>query len=617
MTHNGVGLTVTRAAWIAATAALVAHAGCLFARLVYDDQVLLGSVPFLSDWRSLFRMWSPEWYWNSGELSWRPLTVALHVVERRLLGDSLPALHAVSWLVHGAAAWLCVRWLAAMALPPVAALAGGLVLAVHPVGVEAVIMITFVEDPLVTALLLAGAWIAARGPRGSGQAVGLAALAFAAMGAKESGLLALPLWALAAVGGARGRGERPAWRPWLPAIAAVGSATVLYALLRFGVFVNPTASVPRLRDSLGPLLAADCWILGQYAVVLLVPLRLCIDWTVPHPLPWHGLLLGVLALGAAAGLAWRFRRDARGVPLGIAWAALALAPVMNLVPLSIPAAERFLYLPLAGLGWAVAAGVARLSIAPVEVRRAVLGVAAILPTLWTLRDWMRAPDFRNRIALWTATAAANPESPRAAMMLAGAVIELEGADPAQRRAALERAARIYREEVLAKWPADQNVRLHLAVALMQLAQADREAGRDDGPRLAEADRLLREHCERWPNDHRGWLNLAQLAHVSGQLALERQMLERAIAAEPVASPPYASLAFRLGTQGRYADGLAALDRAPPQARATPIWAAERVKLLATLGRVDEARAVLADALDRWPDHAVLRPIAAELDRGGR
>ena len=608
MTQDGPRLSAAEAATFAAVAALVAHAGCLIAGLVYDDQVLLGSVPFLSDWRSLFRMWSPEWYWNSGELSWRPLTVALHIIERRLLGDWLPALHGVSWLIHGAAAWLCARWLCALALPPVAALAGALVLALHPVGFEAVVMITFVEDPLVTSLLLWGAWIAAHGPGSWRQAGGLGALALAAMGVKESGLLALPLWALSAWGGAVARGSKPEWRPWLPAVVAVAAATALYALLRFAVFVNPHASVPSLRDSLGGLLAADLWIVGQYAVVLLVPLRLCIDWTVPHELPWGGLLLGVLAVGAAAGLMWRFRRDAPGVALGLTWAALALAPVMNLVPLSIPAAERFLYLPLAGLAWAVAAGVARLSAAPSEARRRVVVAAAALPLLWTMRDWWRAPDFRSRIDLWTATAATNPDSARAAMMLAGAVVEVDRD--------LARAARIYRE-VLARWPADQNVRLHLAVALIQLAQAEGEGSPKAGAHLAEADRVLRDHTEHWPKDHRGWLSLAQLAHMTGRPELERQMIERAIAAEPVASPPYASLAFRLGTQGRYADGLGALDRAPPQARATPIWAAERVKLLAMLGRVAEARAALADALDRWPDHAALLPIAAELAQGGR
>lgn len=606
MTPSGPALTTTRAAALAALAALVAHAGCLFAGLVYDDQVLLGSVPFLSDWRSLFRMWSPEWYWNSGELSWRPLTVALHVLERRLLGDWLPALHAVSWLVHGAAAWLCARWLAAMALPPAAALAGALVLAAHPVGVEAVVLITFVEDPLVTALLLGGAWIVARGPRGLGQAIALAGLALAAMGVKESGLLAMPLWTLAVVGGALGRGTRPDWRPWWPALAGVSAATLLYGALRFVVFINPHASVPPLRNGLDALFAADCWILGEYAVALLVPLRLCIDWTVPppHELPWTGLALGVLAMGAAAGLAWRFRRDAPGVSLGIAWAALSLAPVMNLVPLSIPAAERFLYLPLAGLAWAVASGVARLSVAPTPARRRVLASVALLPALWTLRDWWRAPEFRDRISLWTATAASNPDSARAAMMLAGAVVELDRD--------LERAARIYRK-VLQRWPADQNVRLHLSVALMQMAEAERGQGRDVGARLSEADRLLREHTERWPKDHRGWLNRAQLMHVNRQPGPERDMLEQAIVAEPVASPPYASLAFRLATQGRFTDALIALDRAPPQARATPIYAAERVKILAELGRVPEARDTMREALDRWPGHPALVPIAERLD----
>ena len=91
----GEGLTAKRAAAYAALAACLAHVGCLFAGLVYDDQQLMGSItargivggtPFLADAGSIARLFSPEWYFQSSELSWRPLTVALHILQRNLLG---------------------------------------------------------------------------------------------------------------------------------------------------------------------------------------------------------------------------------------------------------------------------------------------------------------------------------------------------------------------------------------------------------------------------------------------------------------------------------------------------------------------------------------------------
>jgi predicted Zn-dependent protease len=165
--------------------------------------------------------------------------------------------------------------------------------------------------------------------------------------------------------------------------------------------------------------------------------------------------------------------------------------------------------------------------------------------------------------------------------------------------------------VLAKWPHEPNVRNYIAGTLIQLAETTRQRDPRADLRawLDEADSMLQEQCRRTPDDVTAWLARAQLAHIRGQARVEREMFERAIQATPHAAMPYAQLANRLGQQGRFADALAVLERAPPRARANPVYVNEQVQLLAQTNRVAEAVEALRDGLARWPDNPMLRHLA--------
>jgi hypothetical protein len=92
------------------------------------------------------------------------------------------------------------------------------------------------------------------------------------------------------------------------------------------------------------------------------------------------------------------------------------------------------------------------------------------------------------------------------------------------------------------------------------------------------------------------------------------MIDGAVAAAPKNPMPLAALMSYLGFRKRFGEALAAFERAPEQALAAPIVAAERGKLLAMLGREAEARQVIAEARTRWGDAPTLMEVWRALDR---
>lgn len=542
-----------RAAALAAGAAAAAHCGALGAGFVFDDGVYYADSAFLQSLGNLFRV-AGAGYWESGELSWRPVAVALQLLQRTCIGAN-PAAHAVSVALHAAVAWLLARLLMDLKLPAAAAAAGAALFAVHPALTEAVVQVSFAEDLWAALFLLLSARLIARGPGGPGRAAAAAGLALLAMGSKESALIFPLCWWLVA------RRDAERWREgWKPTAVAGGAALALFVLLRFVVFRNPH---PSGVGQLPNLVTGDLWILGRYAQVLLWPWTLLADYGVPNPAPVGGWILGVVAVAAGGGLAW-WRPEARP---GLLWFGAALLPVMNLVALSSPAAERFLYLPAIGLAWAVAAWLAA---APEERRPALLYAVGALCLVAAVRTQVRARDYDSNEALWTATLRANPASVRALQNLG--TIRLEQGQP-------EEAVLLFRER-LKRYPDQPDGRFSLALGMRQWAVAAGPGSLDFAKRLAEAERLLREELKRWPEAWKARVLLADL---------------------------------QIG-KGRFAEALAELARVAPEHHGSIHFLQTRITALARAGRGEEARRVLAEAQRLHPGHPGLQALAQALGR---
>jgi tetratricopeptide (TPR) repeat protein len=266
---------------------------------------------------------------------------------------------------------------------------------VHPVVTEAVCEPTFREDLLVAACTLGALLLAMRHdpatPNGDRwRALGCAGLCFLAVASKESGIaapgvLAVYWWVQRSILSAhasglsghpgtlsahasgfrnappkeaRGVSRRDGSSFWMLAVGGGAAAGVAFLAARF--LLEPAQSAifeakPQYPGgSFWAAMAIEPRILALYAQLVVLPVNLCADYglySVRHlPLP---AALVILA-GLVAAAVFAIRADRR-LALACAIIVLPLIPVSNLFPIYRAAADRYLYLPMAGvalgLGW--------------------------------------------------------------------------------------------------------------------------------------------------------------------------------------------------------------------------------------------------------------------------
>lgn len=291
-----------------------------------------------------------------------------------------------------------------------------LLFALHPLAVETVAAVNFSSDLLVTfftllALLAAIAFRAENARAAWLMGIAGTLCAFAAVACKESGTAACAVlvvyWLLFR--------RHEALRPWLLFLAAAVLVTGAFMVARFlaapapvpadgapavypgGSFFQALLIQPRLR----------VFMLGK----ILCPVSLSADYTIEN-LDGLSLALALPILAAVfAFQAWLAMKSRIGA-MGVALYWLGLATVSDLVPLYHFLADRFYYLPLAGVAMQLFALL--LMVLPA---RTGFGVAlapcfvAVVPMLWL--GVLRQEVFASNLSLWGDTAQVSPTSMRA------------------------------------------------------------------------------------------------------------------------------------------------------------------------------------------------------------
>ncbi len=233
------------------------------------------------------------------------------------------------------------------------------------------------------------------------------ALAVAAMLAKEMAVTEPALLVLAAIAvGGEWRGRRLRWLVAAHALIAVG-----YVALRTHV-VGALGQEPITAATLRDGLRDAPWLLAHYLWISVAPLGHAASYRVPPP-STPMLVLTVAALAVAAVLALRWRRN---VAVGLAWFAVALAPVLHLVPLWADLADRFALFPTVGLALALAA-----AIAPVRRRFAVALLAAAV-LVYSAASFLEALPWRSDALLWRYAVDRQPDAPLARANLAAVLL---------------------------------------------------------------------------------------------------------------------------------------------------------------------------------------------------
>lgn len=492
-------MTETRKLYVAvALCAIVVHLGALWNQFALDDRLIVVFNPLV---QSLSGVWSafaaPYWPANLGGLVYRPIPIASYALDYQL--HSAAWFHLVNLLWH-AAVTVTVTALARRWTSTTAALAAGLLFAVHPVHVEVIASVVGRADLMATLGTCLAVYAAV-----AYDSIGWSA-AFLAFGilSKESAAATPALIALAwIVGLVRPPRRRMIWygASWL-AIA------VLYAALRWTV-LHPYQGFPNLAPQFidqSPL-AIRYTAVAEFADVvrlLLFPLHLQADYsplervTVTSPLT-GAFLLGLLCFAAWTALftlAWRSGR--RVEAFGLGWIAVAYLPVANLViPHGVVMAERLLYLPSVGLALAAGAALDRLP------RRTWAVALSTLVIAGGIRSAVRVPVWRNNQTAALAMIADAPLSYRSWDYLGWEYLWAHRDERALE--SFRRSASIYRDD--ARMPL---AAAHMAYVLGRPALAD--------SLLQRADSI----CPRCPTAYH---NQAGAARLRGDSAAARFLLD--------------------------------------------------------------------------------------------
>jgi tetratricopeptide (TPR) repeat protein len=268
---------------------------------------------------------------------------------------------------------------------------------------------------------------------------------------------------------------------------------------------------------------------------------------------------------AVAGLA--SLRRAPLAAIGLLWAFVSLAPVLNVLPVGVLMAERFLYLGSVGFclwagGWPSAlAERAALAGGPWPARaRWIPAASLLLLALLATRTVLRNAEWRDPLSLYQA--------------------ELRHA------------------------PRDVTVNNNLAVAWL---------GRGEPRRAAER---LAVALEVAPFYWRAHVNLGIARHRLGDLAGARAAFAAASRIAPAEGSPHYFDALVLVEQGADEAALAELARAATLDRHDPRIPLEQGRLLARLGRLDEARGRLQQALALDPRQEEARRLLETLPPRG-
>lgn len=258
-----------------------------------------------------------------------------------------------------------------------------------------------------------------------------------------------------------------------------------------------------------------------------------------------------------------------------AWFFVILAPSSSFVPLlSQMRAEHRMYLPLAAVVVAAAAGLWRLN------GRAAVWLAGLWAVALGAATVARNHDYRTELALWTDTVAKAPGNARARHNLG-----LNLAQAGDREGALREQAEAIRLN-------PQYVDAHLARAALLL-----EAGR-----LAEAREHIAAAIRHGPVGANAHNNLGHVLMLSGDHALAAEVFEDAVRLDPKNHEAHNNLGYCLAAQGRLEEAIAHFRRSVElQPEATAYLNLGDALLKA--GRADEGLASLEAALQLRPDLA--------------
>lgn len=386
-------------------AATSVYGGTLSGSFVYDDIHLILENPFIKNphlWRRIF-LGSLFAFDGPGAQTgyYRPLTVFSYWLVCRVSGFNPFGYHLLLLALYALSVWVVYRIGQKFLQNDLAAFAGALLWAVHPLHVEVVAWVSSLSDVGCTLFCLLAFWLFLRAedhaPANFRWHLAAAAVYFPALFFKEVAL-SLPLvllvywfcnrsaesWVRRAIH----------WTPYVGAV--VLCAAIRYALM--GRFAGNSI----LRNLSGKVILAAIALLGQHAKLFFWPVNLSefrdFDLVASMRSPWAWAVLLVLVVACL------FRRRNPRLSFLVLWWAAALVPCLNYRLLTVPlVADRFSY--FASVGLCLALGYLAFAWLPAHFPSAgrswaVGGALAVIAVLWAVQTMRMVPHWRDNDSLF-------------------------------------------------------------------------------------------------------------------------------------------------------------------------------------------------------------------------
>lgn len=339
---------------IAALFAIIVYLNTLGHGFVFDDRKFIVLNTFIQDWHSLFRIFTYDYLmhiWEDLDVN-RPLMVISLISDYSIWKLNPMGYHFTNLVLHVANTITFLCLLNLISVGNRIALISSIIFAIHPVHIQAVNAINFREDLMVTFFYLLSLICFIRGLNsGVGKRDFILSLLFyfLALLSKETALtlpiicfLYLMVW------------KKERLPKWVPASCFI--VTTFYLLFIFYATGLSGGIMVYYEESLFERLYASLITFGRYLWLLIFPIGLTPDYVLKPFLDFTlKNMLSVLAvLVLVIWCLYRIIFKPDMITYFISWFFITLLPVMNLMPILNPVAERYIYLPSIGLITAIA-----------------------------------------------------------------------------------------------------------------------------------------------------------------------------------------------------------------------------------------------------------------------
>ena len=392
------------ASWSLILATVLSFQGVLKCGFVSDDTEQILKNPFVKNphlWTHIFtgRVWSFAGGVAQGDF-YRPLQIFTYWLICRIVGFNPVAYHAVQLALYCLTVWIVYRIGRRLLTSELAAFAGALLWALHPLHVEAVAWAAAIPEVGCTLFYLLGFWLFLRAEDRASKQLrrhALAALIFLpALFFKELAisfpLLLLVYWACQPC--------PPSWPRCLLNLSPYCAACAAYCIVRrLAMGALPPAFTPRnLNFEVVKYLIG---LSGRHARLFFWPVHLSVFRSfnlaagLHSPWPWVTMFTIVGA--------FLLRKREPSLCFLLLWWIVTLLPCLNYRFLSIPfVADRFSYLPSVGLCLAMTC--IAIEVLPRHFQIAVVSRTAILAlgavaTLWAAQSIRTIPNWRDNESL--------------------------------------------------------------------------------------------------------------------------------------------------------------------------------------------------------------------------